>query len=141
VSQFVEGSSAFRNSIAKSASDQQALLTKLADWADDLEAKGFARLLTTIGKGRMALRPILRSYDSGLATIWNENGGALSLWRSVILRHAPELLPRIEELAAPTPVGTGTTTRTPSDQLLQALTDAYRVAAKGKLSSDSIDGV
>ena len=58
-------------------------------------------------------------------------GPYLQFWRSVIERRASSSLPRIEQLAAPAKVGQSTTTRTVSEDLLSALTAAYREAASG----------
>jgi hypothetical protein len=44
----------------------------------------------------------------------------------------PETLSRVERIA-PVQIGQGTTTREISDELLEALTDAYREAASGKI--------
>ena len=71
--------------------------------------------------------------DVGLVTIWNDQGAYLSFWRSVFLRRAPDSLARVEELAAPTRVGQGTTTKAITDELLAAVADAYREAAAGRV--------
>jgi hypothetical protein len=81
----------------------------------------------------MSLLPRLRADNSGLVTIYNYAGVAsLQFWRSVFERRAPESLPRVEQ-AAPVPVGQGNTTPEVSDELLEALTGAYREAASGRI--------
>jgi hypothetical protein len=74
----------------------------------------------------------LRTEKAGLVTIWNEGCASPQFWRSVFERRAPESLPRVEEIA-PVRVGKGNSTREVSDELLEALTEAYREAASGKL--------
>jgi hypothetical protein len=50
----------------------------------------------------------------------------------VFERRAPENLPRVEQLA-PVRIGQGTVTYEISEELLEALTDAYREAVSGKI--------
>jgi len=57
-----------------------------------------------------------------------------SFGRSVFERRAPESLPLIERIIAPLKMGRGNTIREISDELLEALTDAYREAASGRIS-------
>jgi len=79
------------------------------------------------------LLPSLRADNAGLVTIYNDHGTArLQFWRSVFERRAPENLPRVEQVA-PARVGQGNSTQELSDELLEALTDAYREAALGKI--------
>jgi hypothetical protein len=74
----------------------------------------------------------LRTENAGLVTIWNEGGAYLQFWRGVFERRAPETLSHVERIA-PVQIGQGNTTREISDELLEALTDAYREAASGKI--------
>lgn len=94
------------------------------------------RLGTLHAKGgyMVALRPRLRADNVGLVTIYNHYSGTPSLqfWRPVFERRAPESLPRVEQVA-PVQVGQGNTTSEVSDELLEALTEAYREAASGKI--------
>ena len=80
---------------------------------------------------RRGLRGVGGTF-AGLVTIWNEGGAYLQFWRSVFERRAPDGLPRVE-LLAPVGVGQGNTTREVSDGLLEALADAHREAASGKI--------
>ncbi len=57
---------------------------------------------------------------------------SLQFWRSVFERRAPESLSRVEEVAT-AQVGQGTITYEVGDGLLEALTDAYREAASGRI--------
>jgi hypothetical protein len=128
----VEGAQDFVASMDE-AREHKPELRRLTDWAVSLEREGLARLRTTHGKGRWVLVPRLLDEDVSLAKVWNEHGAYLQLSRTVFERRAPESLPIIEEILAPTPVGQGNTTQEVSDELLGALTAAYREAASGKI--------
>jgi hypothetical protein len=81
----------------------------------------------------MTLLPKLCADNAGLVAIYNDRGTpSLQFWRSVFERRAPESLPRVEQLAT-VEVGQGKTTYEVSEELLEALTDAYREAASGKI--------
>ena len=99
-------------------------------WARGLERSGFVNLSTYEGVGakRYTLLPRLVVGGRGLVTIWNDGGAYLSFWRSVFEKRAPDFIERIEDLTG-TPVGQGNTARNISDDLLEALTDAYAEAA------------
>ncbi len=130
----VEGAEDFVATIDAAPADQQMALRRLAEWAEALEAEGLVKLWTYHGKsGRTTLLPYIVGDDAGLVTLWNDRGAYVQFWRSVFQRRAPSSLPRIEQLAAPAKVGQGTTTRTFDDDLLAALTGAYREAASGSV--------
>ena len=83
-------------------------------------------------RGEVTLLPRLQPDNAGLVTVWNWNGaGFLSVWRSVFDRRAPEAIATVERLIAPVPLGKGNTVNQVSEQLLDALTQAYRTAARG----------
>jgi hypothetical protein len=66
----------------------------------------------------------------GFVTIYNYNGTpSLQVFRRVFERRSPKALARVEGLIAPEVVGQGTTVRNITDELLAALSDAYREAA------------
>jgi hypothetical protein len=140
----VEGAGDFEATIDDAAEDQQALLRRLTEWAKELERERLVNLWTYHGISSMVtLLPRLQPENVGLVTIYNErrpNGAYLQFWRSVIIRRAPTSLPRIEHLAAPAKVGQGTTTRQISDDLLTALTEAYREAASGYVQLEGAKG-
>jgi len=52
-----------------------------------------------------------------------------------MVEKAPQSLSRIEVLVAPVKVGQGTTTRDISEEVLEAIADAYREAASGRISA------
>jgi len=66
-------------------------------------------------------------------SIWNNNGTAyLQFWRSVFERRAPSSLARIEQSVMP--IKQGNTAREVSQELLDALTDAYREPVSGEIA-------
>jgi hypothetical protein len=136
----VDGVEDFMAAIDEVPEGERPLLRRLTDWATGLERDGLVSLGTYHGtSGRLTLLPRLPSDNVGIVTIYNErrpNGVYLQFWRSVIERRAPGSLSRIQHLAAPAKVGQGTITREITDDLLQAVTDAYREAAKGYLSTN-----
>ena len=66
-----------------------------------------------------------------MTSIWNDNGAYVSLWRTVFVRLAWEHIEPIEDLIGK-PIGQGNTVRDPSEELLEALSGAYRTAARGQ---------
>lgn len=80
--------------------------------------------------GRLTLLVRLLEQGVGFVTIYNDTptGGRVYLtpFRSVFERLAPRALERVEALI---PVGKGNSIYQLDDQLLEALTDAYREAA------------
>jgi hypothetical protein len=103
----------------------------LTEWALNLESEGLVRLGTYHGKkGLVTLLPRIVGEDAGMVTVYNTPGRVyLQFWRGVIERRAPASLSAIERAAAPIKVSQGSTTWEVSDELLDALTEAYREAA------------
>lgn len=124
------GSAEFRAVIADLDPARRAVLERLADWADTLEADRLVRLGTYRGKnGMTTLLPRLAGDDAGLVSIYCDKGSAyLQFWRSVFERRAPHSMPAVED-AAQTEIRQGNTTRDITGPLLEALTQAYREAA------------
>ncbi len=133
---YVEGAEDFAATIESAKEGNRPLLRRLYEWAVSLDREGLVKLGTYHAKGgdMMTLLPRLRADNAGLVTIYNDSGTAsLQFWRSVFERRAPESLPRVEQVA-PVHVGQGNTTYEASEELLKALTNAYREAASGKIS-------
>ena len=129
----VEGANDFAEAIEQSSQEHRPGLRRLYEWAVSLEREGLVHLSTYHGVAhRWTLLPRLRTEKAGLVTLWNEGGASVQFWRSVFERRAPESLPRVEQVA-PVRLGQGNSTREVSDELLEALTDAYREAASGKI--------
>jgi hypothetical protein len=129
--ELVDGADDFITAIPTAAPNEQAKLKRLVSWAKRIEADRLAKLETYHGVNRKILLPRLFQGQVGLATIWNDNGASLQLWRSVIAKRAPNSMARVEAALAPVPLKQGNTVREFSDELLDALLDAYREAAHG----------
>lgn len=123
------GSGQFRASIADAPPDQRGLLERLSDWADTLDRDGLVRLSTYRGKsGMVSLLPRLASDGAGLVTIYNDLKSAyVQFWRGVFERRAPLSIPAVEA-AAGIELKRGNWTPHISDELLDALTHAYKEA-------------
>jgi hypothetical protein len=133
--QLVEGKDAFMATIEHAPVTGQPLLRRLVEWAAELEAEGVAKLWTFHGKARTTLLPRLSVENVGLVTIWNDNGPALTIWRSVFERRAPETLKLMEQSPDMPKIGQGTNAAKITDALLARLTEAYREAAGGAVDS------
>lgn len=132
------GGEQFAAAISESAIDQQPALRRLYEWALTISQANLAQLGTTQGVGRWLLHLYLPGDNVGLVTIYNEKGGSINFHRTVFERRAPQSLARVESVAAPARVGQGTNTRVVSDELLDALTDAYREAASGTVTINEV---
>jgi hypothetical protein len=127
------GSAMFRKAIEDSPPEHRAELTRLSDWADRLGERGLATIQSYRGStGRFTLLPRLPG-GGGFVTIWNDGGPSLSLWRTVFEKRGPRSMERVEELIAPVRIGQGNIIREPSDETLEALTQAYVEAAERRL--------
>ncbi len=124
----VEGVEDFDASIAALPAQQQAPLKRLRDWAVNLVKSSLIKLQTVHSKtpGRLVLNIRLVDEDSGFATIYNNNGtAALQLWGRALKRRAPKALEEIEQIVAPQTIGHGTYVNNVSQELLDALSEAY----------------
>jgi hypothetical protein len=97
-------------------------------WAKELETQGLVRLLAYRGaSGVTTLLPYLADDNAGFLTVWNgRNECEVTLWRTVFERRIPELIPTIEALTAPVPLGQGKVIKSVSEELLSALSEAYK---------------
>ena len=104
-------------------------LERMADWAASLEAEGLLGKLSTYhGNTYVTVLPRIPVDDAGLVTIYySDSGGSITPWRSVFERRAPNAL-AVVETAASAPVGQGNVFYDVTDELLEALTIAYREA-------------
>lgn len=87
-----KGSDVFAAAIDDSPADHQPLLRRLLHWARQLETDSLAVLYTSTGKGRWVLNARLPGQQRGLVTVWNDNGGTLSPYRTVLQQEAPRTL-------------------------------------------------
>lgn len=125
----VYGSHDFRNAIDRAPPAFRDDLARLTDWAESLEAEGVARLATRSGtSGITSLKPVLHSGGVALVIIsCDAKSGSMQFWRSVFERRAPEAIPAVEA-ALGAKMTQGNATRAFTEELLTALTDAYRQA-------------
>lgn len=126
IGKIVPGAADFIASIDAALDSDQPLLHRVAAWARMLEQEGLANLSTYYGKRGLTLLPRLILDGVGLVSLYNFDGAYIQFWRSVFERRAPHALPRVEAIVAPRVVGQGTWTPTITDDLLDALTAAYR---------------
>ena len=75
--------------------------------------------------------------EAGLITIW-QAAGTISLQRTVFERRAPLSIERVESVIAPLKIGGGNTVRDITQELLDALTAAYREASTETVSSRQV---
>jgi hypothetical protein len=123
------GSAEFRAAIPDAPAGRREQLLRLADWADTLEQAGLVKLVTYRGKnGGVTMLPRLASDNAGLVTIYADSKpGPLQFWRSVFERRAPHSIDPVQA-ALGAELTRGNFTAAVSDQLLDALTSAYREA-------------
>ncbi len=126
--QEIVGSEAFEESIVRAAEPDRESLHRLLRWARALEADGLATLQTVLGSGREVLKVWVPGEKGGLASVWNDSGAYVSLWRSLFVKLAWDHIETIEEIIG-VAIGQGNTVRDPDQKLLDALTEAYRTAA------------
>ncbi len=123
-----DGTDAFRASLANVEDEDRKVFRLLLQWADGLADLPGVRLYTYRGvKGnRFTLLPRFTTEKAGLVTIWNDNGKPyVSLWRSVFERRAPHSIAKVEKINGDK-IGKGSSATAITDELLAALTDAYR---------------
>ena len=124
-----DGSRDFRSAIDQAAPESRDDLARLTDWAESLEAEGLARLATRKGNsGSTSLKPLLHSGGVALVTITCDvKSSYMQFFRSVFERRAPEAMPAVEA-ALGAKITQGNSTRVFTEELLTALTNAYREA-------------
>jgi hypothetical protein len=125
-----DGADDFIAAIDDAPQPSRVLLRRLTDWAQALEREKLIKLITYHGRnGVLTLLPRLVADDAGLVSIYNTKGTAsMQFWRSVFERRAPHVLAHIEETFNIS-IKKGNFTREISDELLDALTQAYKEAA------------
>jgi hypothetical protein len=124
-----DGSREFHSAIDQAAPEFRDNLARLTDWAESLEAEGLARLATRKGtSGSTSLKPLLHSGGVALVTITCDvKSSYMQFFRSVFERRAPEAMPAVEA-ALGAKITQGNSTRVFTEELLTALTKAYREA-------------
>jgi hypothetical protein len=123
------GAEGFLASIDTASPVEQEKLRRLATWAIDLERENLCQLSTYHGiDNRWTLLPRLRSDNAGLVSIYNDRGGYIQFWRSVFERRAAAMLSAMENEFPNIKIGQGTIWKDVNDNLLEAITKAYREA-------------
>jgi hypothetical protein len=123
------GSEEFRTAAAAAPADQHDLLERLIGWAEQLASEGLVKLATFRGKNSITtLLPRLRGDDAGLVTVYQDPRAAyVQFWPTVFDRRAPESRSLVEEQLG-APIRHGERVQNVTDDLLRALTTAYREA-------------
>jgi hypothetical protein len=136
----VEGADDFIAAIAVAPPASRPLLQHLAHWAIALEQAKLVKLLTYHGRnGVLTLLPRLVADNAGLVSSYNNKGTAsMQFWRSVFERRAPKSLARIEKSLMA--IKRGNTTHEISDELLEALTEAYKEAVGRPIEIAQVGG-
>lgn len=112
-----------------SPAENQPALSRLLEWALDLEKDGLAVLYTSVGKGRWVLNPRLPGQERGMVMIWNDKGASLSPYRTVLSQEAPRALSALDA-KAPGQIGQGNYVRVDyDDEMLHLFRAAYAEAA------------
>lgn len=127
------GAAEFLKAIEAGPAETRPTLTRLATWAEALEANGLVSLTTYRAKdgNGWSMLPRLRTDNVGLVTVYNWGGKPfLQFWRSVFERRAPASIALVEAALGQVALGQGNQIGDNfSDQLLVALTTAYEEAA------------
>jgi hypothetical protein len=122
----------FRDLLSDTPEQYRPTLTLMADWTQELASTNHnITAATYFGlAGDVSLLPRLKDENVGLVTFWRYNGGkpAISFWRSVFERRAPQSIAPTERLIGK-PIGQGTTTNQVTRELLTALENAYQSAS------------
>ena len=126
----VPGAERFADSMDEAVdAEQAALLRSLLDWAVALEADGLCELASGERENAVALHPRL-GRGSTIAYAWNLSGRArLYINGTVIAHHSPNARSRIEAAAGRLLPNANMRAADTTDELLDALTQAYREAA------------
>jgi hypothetical protein len=126
--EYVAGLDAFRDRALSAPQEHRQTLQKLVGWAERICEAGLADVGTYFGKrGEVVLLPRLLPERSGLVSMycWPDGKPSVQLWRSVFDRRAPVSVSAVSNAADGTEIGQGTFVPTISDQLLDALFEAY----------------
>lgn len=127
--QRVSGDLAFRDSIDSAREGIRPLLEKLYQWAKDLEKHDLVLLDTFVGKDTTLQLRLREANARMLVTIPNSGDVcSLRLWRSGFEAFAPNSINVVEGILGRGEMKNPTALRNPPDELLDALTDAYREA-------------
>jgi hypothetical protein len=126
-SHVIDGADEFAGAASLLDGEDRQRAEQILAWARELEATALAKLSTTVGVRFTGLNVRIPG-DTAIATAWIDKDVYLQLWRSVLLRRAPEEIEAIERLIGGG-VSQGASVRLLTLELFEALTAAYRLAA------------
>lgn len=128
-----EGPEMFIESVAHTAGEDREVFDQLIDWARQLADLPRVRLFSwTSGGGITSILPWIMPERTGLASIRSAAGTpSLLIWRKAFERHAPESITQVEQVIAPLRLGHGNAVRDISQEVMEAITTAYREAVDG----------
>ena len=132
----VPGDADFRTVIASAPPDQVVFLTRLTNWAVELERRSLAKVYTYHGKRSVTTLLAYVPGDSTLVTIFRDaKNSYVALYRSVFERRAPQALAELEAVLG-NRIRQGGTLRDVTDTVLGLLTRAYEEARAGHLAPE-----
>lgn len=125
------GSAEFRAAIIDAPASVREALGRLANWADALDREGLVKLVSFRGRqGITTLLPRLAADNAGLVSIAIDNRTSyMQFWRSVFERRAPQSIAAVQA-ALGAELRQGNSTHSFPEPLLEAITHAYREAAR-----------
>lgn len=130
----LQGSARFREWVdGIDDAEQAAALLRVVDWADGLVEERVCQVQSTVRRqGRMGLtvRALNREYFAVLDTATESGDPRLWLRGPIIAEYAPDSLPAIQQ-ASSQPLDKEGHANAITDELLDALADAYREVAEG----------
>ena len=137
---YMPGGDTFKQSFDRAPEKFRKELYRLHAWAVSLEEEGLVYLDTRLSKTN-SLRPLIPNVGSGLVTVYSAPGGPyIQLWRGVFQRCSPNAIPIVERLLEPDSLRQGTSKWEVSNELLAALTEAYREANGLPVGDEAPDG-
>lgn len=104
-------------------------------WSDALRNEGLVRLRPTLTPSTKGLKLCLLDEDRCIAWFYVRGNAALELFNNVLKRRAPHAFRLISEMGVMATDGTWTYIPRPSEELLEAIANAYREAARLRESS------
>ncbi len=130
------GAGTFISGIDSAPEGSRFFLGEVTDWAQGLERRGLATLVTYLGPQATTLRIYVAGNRSLVTANFTSASASLQLYRSVFEDRAPTALTHIESLTCLS-IGQGTAVRELLPGLLPALTEAYEEAARTSLTVPS----
>ena len=127
------GAGAFIGAIDTAPEGSRQFLREVVDWAQGLEHRGLAGLMSFFGAQATVLRIYVTGNRSLVTANFTQASACLQFYRSVFEDRAPTALARIEGVTGLS-IGQGTAVRELQPGLLPALTAAYEEAASTNLT-------